>query len=266
MENVSKSKGAQSLVSTTYTISGESVAALTHDIMDLGANPTQAELAEVLHGHELKEICAVDNLGGRISGSAERAVAAALNVYFPPEKMTGFTPEEFVAALDEGDDFVGCTGWFNVAHGDNDKRAKDLAPKKREIFAAWDSSNNSTKWRRVRQYGAQLAYRDLYTPEEQDAHKRAFDTAMGEAGEAGEDGETGGKPSRNRDLFERGVVDQGTLYRAWTSAANDDIIKNHAQSEKIRNSLVHLTHALEALGAPLDDEELVAFMKKVTKR
>jgi hypothetical protein len=67
-------------------------------------------------------------------------------------------------------------------------------------------------------------------------------------------------------LYERGVVEQGTLYRAWTSAANDQIIKDHAQSKKIQASLVYLTKALEELGAPLDDEELAAFMKQVAKR
>lgn len=258
MENVSKSKGAQTLVSTTYTISGESVANLTHAIMDLGANPTQAQLAEVVNGHELKEICAVDNLGGRISGSAERAVAAALNVLLPPEKADQYIAE---------DDFRGCTGWFTSAHGDSDKMAKDLAPKKREIFAAWDSSNNSTKWRRVRHYGAELAYTELYTLEERDQHRaeEMVDETGQQTGQAGE-GETGSKPSRNRDLYERGVVEQGTLYRAWTSATNDQIIKDHAKSEQIQASLVHLTKALEALGAPLEDDELADFMKKVAKR
>jgi len=255
MENVSKSKGAQTLVSTTYTISGESVANLTHAIMDLGANPTQAQLAEVVNGHELKEICAVDNLGGRISGSAERAVAAALNVFFPPERADQYSAD---------DDFAGCTGWFTSAHGDNDKMAKDLAPKKREIFAAWDSSNNSTKWRRVRHYGAELAYTEVYTAEERETHRAEVLAEL--AAETGETGETGGKPSRNRDLFERGVVDQGTLYRAWTSTTNDETIRNHPKSKQIQASLVHLTKALEALGAPLDDDELVDFMKKVAKR
>jgi len=254
MENVSKSKGAQTLVSTTYTISGESVANLTHAIMDLGPNPTQAQLAEVVNGHDLKEICAVDNLGGRISGSAERAVAAALNVLLPPERAEQYSAD---------DDFAGCTGWFTSAHGDSDKMAKDLAPKKREIFAAWDSSNNSTKWRRVRHYGAELAYTELYTLEERDQHRAE---EMVDDGQTGETGETGGKSSRNRDLYERGVVEQGTLYRAWTSAANDQIIKDHAKSAQIQASLVHLTKALEELGAPLDDEELAAFMKKVAKR
>lgn len=254
MENVSKSKGAQSLVSTTYTITGASVANLTHAIMDLGANPTQAQLAEVVNGHELKEICAVDNLGGRISGSAERAVAAALNVLFPPEKADEYSAD---------DDFAGCTGWFTSEHGDSDKMAKDLAPKKREIFTAWDSINNSTKWKRVRKYGAELAYTEVYAAEERETHRAEL---AAEIGETGETGETGGKPSRNRDLYERGVVEQGTLYRAWTSATNDQIIKDHAKSEQIQASLVHLTKALEALGAPLEDDELADFMKKVAKR
>jgi len=254
MENVSKSKGAQTLVSTTYTISGESVANLTHAIMDLGPNPTQAQLAEVVNGHDLKEICAVDNLGGRISGSAERAVAAALNVLLPPEKANLYIAE---------DDFRGCTGWFTSEHGDKDKMAKDLAPKKREIFAAWDSSNNSTKWRRVRHYGAELAYTELYTLAERDQHRAE---EMVDDGQTGETGETGGKPSRNRDLYERIVCEGGALYRALTSTTNDDTIKKHPKSKELTGFLEHLTKALTAAGAPLEDDELVALMKQLAKR
>lgn len=256
MENVSKTKNSQTLVSTTYTITAGDVTDLMKNLMSLGADATQEQLAEVVNGRELKEICAVSNLGESISGSAERAVAAALNVLLPPEKADQYSAD---------DDYAGCVGWFTSEHGDKDKMAKDLAPHKKEIFAAWKySSNVSTKYKRVRKYGAELAYTDLYTLEEREHHRAE---ALAElAGETGETGETGGKPSRNRDLYERGVVEQGTLYRAWTSATNDDIIKKHPKAEEIQASLLHLTKALEALGAPLDDEELADFMKKVAKR
>ena len=255
MENVSKTKNSQTLVSTTYTITAGDVTDLMKNLMSLGADATQEQLAEVVNGRELKEICAVSNLGESISGSAERAVAAALNVLLPPEKADQYSAD---------DDYAGCIGWFTSEHGDKDKMAKDLAPHKKEIFAAWKySSNVSTKYKRVRKYGAELAYTDLYTLEERDQHRAEL---IAETSETGETGETGGKPSRNRDLYERGVVEQGTLYRAWTSATNDDIIKKHPKSERIQASLVHLTKALQELGAPLDDEELADFMKKVAKR
>ena len=255
MENVSKTKNSQTLVSTTYTITAGDVTDLMKNLMSLGADATQEQLAEVVNGRELKEICAVSNLGESISGSAERAVAAALNVLLPPEKADQYSAD---------DDYAGCVGWFTSEHGDKDKMAKDLAPHKKEIFAAWKhSSNVSTKYKRVRRYGAELAYTDLYTLEERDQHRAEL---VAETSETGETGETGGKPSRNRDLYERGVVEQGTLYRAWTSATNDDIIKKHPKSERIQASLVHLTKALQELGAPLDDEELADFMKKVAKR
>ena len=258
MENVSKTKNSQTLVSTTYTITAGDVTDLMKSLMALGADATQEQLAEVVNGRQIKEICAVSNLGESISGSAERAVAAALNVLLPPAKAAQYSAD---------DDYAGCTGWFTSEHGDKDKMAKDLAPHKKEIFAAWKhSSNASTKYKRVRKYGAELAYNDLYTLEEREHHRaEALAELAGETGETGES-ETGGKPSRNRDLYERGVVEQGTLYRAWTSATNDDIIKKHPKAEEIQASLVHLTKALEALGAPLEDDELADFMKKIAKR
>ena len=257
MENVSKTNNSQTLVSTTYTITAGDVTDLMKNLMALGADASQEQLAEVVNGRELKEICAVSNLGESISGSAERAVAAALNVLMPPQKADQYSAD---------DDYAGCTGWFTSEHGDKDKMAKDLAPHKKEIFAAWKhSSNASTKYKRVRQYGAELAYTELYTLEEREHHRaEALAERAGETGETGEN--EGGKTSRNRDLYERGVVEQGTLYRAWTSATNDDAIKKHPKSARIQASLVHLTKALQELGAPLDDEELAAFMKKVAKR
>ena len=240
MENVSKTKNSQTLVSTTYTITGDSVSDLMQDIMDLGADATQEQLAEVVNGHELKEICAVSNLGESISGSAERAVAAALNVLLPPEKADQYSAD---------DDYAGCIGWFTSEHGDKDKMAKDLAPHKKEIFAAWKhSSNVSTKYKRVRKYGAELAYTELYTLEEREKHNAELAAATGETGETGE---TGGKTSRNRDLYERIVCEGGALYRALTSTTNDDIIKKHSKSKELTGFLEHLTKALTAAGAPL---------------
>jgi len=112
MENVTKTNNSQTLVSTTYTITAGDVTDLMKNLMALGADASQEQLAEVVNGRELKEICAVSNLGESISGSAERAVAAALNVLLPPEKADQYSAD---------DDFAGCTGWFTSEHGDKDK-------------------------------------------------------------------------------------------------------------------------------------------------
>ena len=257
MENVTKTNNSQTLVSTTYTITAGDVSDLMKNLMALGANASQEQLAEVVNGRELKEICAVSNLGESISGSAERAVAAALNVLLPPEKADQYSAD---------DDFAGCIGWFTSEHGDKDKMAKDLAPHKKEIFTAWKhSSNASTKYKRVRKYGAELAYTELYTLEEREHHRA--EVLAEQAGETGETGETeGSKTSRNRDLYERIVCEGGALYRALTNPTNDDIIKKHAKSKELTDFLEHLTAALTAAGAPLEDDELVALMKQLAKR
>jgi len=258
MENVTKTNNSQTLVSTTYTITAGDVTDLMKNLMALGADASQEQLAEVVNGRELKEICAVSNLGESISGSAERAVAAALNVLLPPEKADQYSAD---------DDYAGCTGWFTSEHGDKDKMARDLAPHKKEIFAAWKhSSNASTKYKRVRKYGAELAYTDLYTLEEREHHRAELAAETGDTGQQTGDGETGGKPSRNRDLYERIVCEGGALYRALTSTTNDDIIKKHPKSKELTGFLEHLTKALTAAGAPLEDDELVALMKQLAKR
>jgi|DEB0MinimDraft_10_1074344.scaffolds.fasta_scaffold62593_1 hypothetical protein len=256
MENVTKTNNSQTLVSTTYTITAGDVTDLMKNLMALGADASQEQLAEVVNGRALKEICAVSNLGESISGSAERAVAAALNVLLPPARAAQYSAD---------DDYAGCVGWFTSEHGDKDKMAKDLAPHKKEIFAAWKhSSNVSTKYKRVRRYGAELAYTDLYTLEERDQHRAELIAETGETGETGES--EGGKPSRNRDLYERSICEGGALYRALTSTTNNDIIKKHPKSEELTGFLEHLTRALTAAGAPLEDDELVALMKQLAKR
>jgi hypothetical protein len=61
-------------------------------------------------------------------------------------------------------------------------------------------------------------------------------------------------------------VELGKLYRALNSAENDAVIKAHAKSKELQNALVDMTKALKTLGAPVDDEALVTFMKSVAKR
>ena len=72
--------------------------------------------------------------------------------------------------------------------------------------------------------------------------------------------------SRNKDLYERSVIELGKLYRALNSADNDAIIKGHAKSLELQAALLDITRGLKALGAPVEDEALVTFMKTVAKR
>ena len=57
------------------------------------------------------------------------------------------------------------------------------------------------------------------------------------------------------------MIELAKLYRALNSAENDAVIKGHARGEELQAALLHITNALEALDAPLEDEELVAFVK-----
>jgi hypothetical protein len=202
----------------------------------------------------LIQIAAVSNHGDRITGSAERAVAAWFN-------------SEFGVSVNAEDN------WFNADHGDTSEIAKKIAAPKKEVYTVWGGINNSVKFGRVKNYGHDLAAPAImaliaeFTTE--DARSAAYlendlidPTLAQEIGKTEETTTT----SRNKDLYERMVVESGRMYRALNNAQNDAIIKNHAKAKELRAFLVEITRGLKALNAPTEDEDLVKFMKEVVKR
>jgi len=233
----------------TSDLNRENVNALSDRLAKLDKSADQIQLAEAIGNATLIQIAAVSNLGERISGSAERAVAAWLNAAMPVT--------------------LGAQ-WYAVEYRDKSDIAKSLAPHKKDIFTAWSSSNPSTKWARVRAYGEELAkpaIRELVEAIEDDAKRDEYIAFFGfdQTEEEGE-GEAESNTSRTRDLYERSVVEIGKLYRALTATDNDAIIKAHAKRDQLTAALEHLTKALTALDAPTEDEDLAAFMKAIAKR
>jgi hypothetical protein len=207
-----------------------------NELMRLGDKPSQRELETVLAGHTMADVIALDTAGVKLSGSAERALSAFIN-----KAMTEVCKE------------IG-SHWSTVEHRESTPLAKALQPLKTACFTAWQAgkhSNPSTKWKRVRDYGFELANPKIAAP-------------IGEGAEGEGEGESS-TTSRTRDLYERFVVEIAKLYRAGMSAENDAVIKNHAQGDKITAALESITTALQALDAPLEDEDLVAFVKSVSK-
>lgn len=204
------------------------------ELIALGAKPTLLALSHVLADKTLQDVIALDNAGVRLSGSAERALAARITMTLADECV-------------EAQKF-----WTKCEHKDTDALAKALRPIKAACFAAWKNhSNPSTKWARVREYGWELANPAPVTGDV---------IAEGAEGE----GEGAGTTSRTRDLYQRCVVEGAKLYRALNSAENDAAIKAHAKRDELTAFLLHMTAGLEALGAPLEDEDLVKFVKSLS--
>ena len=198
------------------------------ELIALGAKPSQLALEAVLASKTLQDVIALDNAGVRLSGSAERALAARINM----------------TLADECEDAA--KHWTKCEHKDTDTLAKALRPVKAACFAAWKThSNPSTKWARVRAYGFELSNP---APVTGDVIPEGAEDATGTT-------------SRTRDLYQRCVTEASKLYRALNSAENDAAIKGHAKRDELTAFLLHMTAGLEALGAPLEDEELVAFVK-----
>jgi hypothetical protein len=205
---------------------------LAAQIAALSADATQLQIEAVVKDQSITSIVNVDHVGQKIVGSAERAIAALIN----------FRLVDAMAA--EG------FHWSACAHRDTSNLAKALAPMKTEFFTAHKGhSNPSTKWARIRDMGY-----ELFSPK--------IDAPIGEDAE-GDEGEGEGNTSRTRDLYSRYVIELGKLYRAGMSAENDAVIKAHAHGDKITAALEAITTALQALDAPLEDEDLKAFMKSV---
>ena len=215
--------------------------------VEKGAN--QNQWSEAIADATLVQLASVSIHGEKISGSAERAVAAWLNAAMPVT--------------------LGAQ-WFNVQYRDKSDIAKTLAPHKKDIFAAWKKAA-STKWGRVRDYARELAeptLRELVEAVEDEAKREEYVVFFDLQPEPETEGEGAGtgNSSRNRDLYERSVCEIGKLYRALTATDNDDIIKAHEKRAEIVAALEHITKALTALDAPTEDEDLVKFMKEVAKR
>jgi len=207
-------------------------ALFAQELINLGSMPSQRQLETVIEGKTLADVIALDSMGAVFTGSLERAIGAAINM-----------------ALTDDCELAG-KHWSESKHNESDALAKALRPLKTLCFTAWKTqrhTNPSTKWMRVGEYGYTLANPKItgdVIPE-------------GEGGESAAAGTT----SRTRDLYQRSVVESSKMYRALNSAENDATIKAHAKREQLQAFLMHLTKGLEALGAPLEDEDLVAFVK-----
>ena len=234
------------------TVTIERVLNLAEQLGAVGIDANQTQLQEVIAGHSLIEIAAVNTHGENIIGSSERAVAAWFNQKYPPS----------VTELN----------WFETKNGDKTDMSKKIAGDKKDLYKTWNSSNNSTKWggpKRVQDQGRALAkpiLLELIAAMPEDEREAAYldnnlvDPALQPEEKAPS---TGGKPSRNRDLYERNVIELGRLYRTLNSAENDPVIKAHAKKKELEAVLLHVTNGLKALGAPLEDSELKKFMESL---
>ena len=236
------------------TVTIEEVKSLAEQLGELGKDPNQTQLSGVIAGSTLIQIAAVNTHGENIIGSAERAVAAWFNEKYPPS----------VTELN----------WFETKHGDKTDMSKLIAGDKRELYTAWNSSNNSVKFDRVQGHGKSLARDNLLAqiadlPEDERAKAYYNNHLTDPASQPEEKTDTdsgSGKPSRTRDLYERNVIELGKLYRALNSAENDPVIKAHAKKAELEAALLHVTNGLKALGAPLEDAELKKYMDSLAKR
>ena len=233
------------------TLTIEDVRTLSDNLTALPKDANQNQLAEAIADATLIQIAAVSNHGERISGSAERAVAAWFNAEFPLS--------------------ITSHNWFEVEHRDGSDMGKTIAPAKKEVYTAWKSSNPSVKYGRVKGYGRILAEPALMAmiaelPEDDRAQAYADNNLVDPATQPEDAPETPTTNSNNRDLYERSVVELGKIYRMLNATDNDAVIKAHAKGQELQDALVDVTKALRTLGAPTEDEDLVKFMKAVANR
>jgi hypothetical protein len=213
-----------------------SFAVFAQELIDLGKAPSQRQLETVLEGKSIEQVIALDSQGAQFTGSLERAVAAAIN-----------------KALADDCAEAG-RHWSEVKHTESGALAKALRPLKKACFTAWKTqrhTNPSTKWLRIGAYGYELA------------NPKVTGDIIPEEGAEGEGAPAVGTTSRTRDLYQRSVVELAKLYRALNSAENDAAIKAHVKGEELQAALLHITNALSALDVPLEDEELVAYVKAI---
>jgi hypothetical protein len=209
----------------TVTLPENTIAA---QIANVGADATQKTLADVVKGMSIRDIANVDNAGQSVVKSAERALAALLNV-------------KLADAMEiEGAHWTECAKTGVIA--------KALAPIKKEFgdtYKAMGHSNPWTKYKRIRA----MSY-ELMNP------KIKPDSKAGESSSKG-------AQVRARDYYARMVIEIGKVYRAGVNADNDAEIKAHGKSKQIQAALLHITEALKALDAPTDDDDLKSFMESL---
>jgi hypothetical protein len=200
-------------------------------IAAMGADATQNALKEIVKGMSIRDIANVDQAGQRVVGSAERALAALLNV-------------KLADAMEiEGAHWTQCAKTGVIA--------KALAPIKKEFGDAYKAIGHSNPWTKYKRIRA-MSY-ELLNP------KIKPDSKVGESGESS----SKGAQIRARDYYARMVIEIGKVYRAGVNADNDAEIKAHGKSKQIQAALLHITEALKALDAPTDDELLKSFMESL---
>jgi hypothetical protein len=201
-------------------------------IAAMGADATQNALKEIVKGMSIRDIANVDQAGQRVVGSAERALAALLNV-------------KLADAMEiEGAHWTQCAKTGVIA--------KALAPIKKEFGDAYKAIGHSNPWTKYKRIRA-MSY-ELMNPK--------IKADIGESGESDESGKKGAQ-IRTRDYYTRMVIEIGKVYRAGVNADNDAEIKAHGKSKQIQAALLHITEALKALDAPTDDELLKSFMESL---
>lgn len=246
MENVSNAVN-------TETVAAEAPSLMTQ-LSGITKHAGQLALEAIIKGRSIAEVIAVDNLGAHLSGSAERALAALVNLKMQQAHADHMEKTGKLAGFFTDD--VGVAHWSQIEHRCKSPAAKALAVIKNEAFAAWGGhSNPSTKWARVRAYAYELS------------HPKVAGEVIAEGAEGAEGVEGAGASttSRTRDLYARAVIETGKLYRALTATENDDIIKKHSKSAQLVAALEHITATLKALDAPLEDEDLKALMNSLAK-
>ena len=209
----------------TVTLPENTIAA---QIANVGADATQNALKEIVKGMSIRDIASVDQAGQRVVGSAERALAALLNV-------------KLADAMEiEGAHWTQCAKTGVIA--------KALAPIKKEFGDAYKAIGHSNPWTKYKRIRA-MSY-ELMNP------KIKPDSKAGESSSKG-------AQVRARDYYSRMVIEIGKVYRAGVNADNDAEIKAHGKSKQIQAALLHITEALKALDAPTDDELLKSFMESL---
>ena len=112
--------------------------------------------------------------------------------------------------------------WFDVEYRETGDLASAWQPHKKaltDVYKAKGHSNPSTPIKRIKGYGFELIH--------------------GKAPEA--------PTSKNRDIFDRLAEDLVRLYKAGINPENEETIKHHKQSAKIRAALAQITKALKEL-------------------
>ena len=112
--------------------------------------------------------------------------------------------------------------WFDVEYRETGDLASAWQPHKKaltDVYKAKGHSNPSTPIKRIKGYGFELVH--------------------GKAPEA--------PTSKTRDIFDRLAEDLVRLYKAGINPENEETIKHHKQSAKIRTALAMITKALKEL-------------------